>query len=463
MSTVLTEAAPAGGERIGLTLTDSSEHDNHGDDRNDEINKLDLSETLTKTNTLPTFIPPSVDPSPIPFEDDDDHENANVSPPSIMRETSARLEPQVNTDQAHVEALEDRVRDLEEKLSTLSMLLLQQNQRLSPRSQRKSPPSSPESMSQYDDSSSLSPPSTPFRSLASFATLPSSNVPVLESPTPVMSRRYRQSRGNSKTKNTNGDNNNLLSGFSLPYEHRSPRQHRTPSRHRRALSKNLSYHILHADDSELDFRGNRSTSSSDEEDRGSTTTNHDSTDDSFERTCQVPSLDSLPGSSRTSPILSKDPAIARVLSPEQVQQESLQSSQEMSSSQCSSSVDKKIEATVATPSLTEEVVQASGTRNRSGSIASLARNRSSSITSHNNTRPRSGSVNSSRHNTNHSVAASEMSNSETKHKKKKSNIKSKWLDYLNSVQESNYDTDKQMEGKKMSQVINGGGVSSVAV
>jgi len=32
-----------------------------------------------------------------------------------------------------------------------------------------------------------------------------------------------------------------------------------------------------------------------------------------------------------------------------------------------------------------------------------------------------------------------------KHKKKKSNIKSKWLDYLNSVQESNYDTDKQME------------------
>jgi hypothetical protein len=36
----------------------------------------------------------------------------------------------------------------------------------------------------------------------------------------------------------------------------------------------------------------------------------------------------------------------------------------------------------------------------------------------------------------------------TKHKKKRSNIKSKWLDYLNSVQESNYDTDKQMEGEK---------------
>jgi len=437
------EAAPAGGDGIGLALTVSSEHDNN----NDEIKKSDLSESLTKTNILPTFIPPSMDPSPIPFEDDHDHENANVSPPSIMRESSARLdqqEPQQNSDQAYAEALEERVRDLEEKLSTLSMLLLQQNQRLSPRSQRKSPPSSPESMSQYDDSSSLSPPSTPFRSLASFATIPSSNVPVLESPTPVMSRRYRQNRAKNKTNNTNGDNINLLSGFSLPYEHRSPRQHRTPSRHRRGLSKNLSYHILHSNDSELDLRANRSTSS-DEEDRGSSTTNHDSMDDSFERACQVPSLDSLPGSSRTSPILSKDPVVARVLSPEQAQQESLQSSQEMSSSQCSSSVDKKTETTVAAPPLMEEAVQASETRNRSGSIASLARKRSSSIASHNNTRPRSGSINSSRHTTNHSVAASEISNSENKHKKKKSNIKSKWLDYLNSVQESNYDTDKQME------------------
>ncbi len=440
MSTVLAQnPAAAGGEGVGLSITVSSEHDN-------DIKESDCTEPLT-TAPSPTFIPPSVDPSPIPFEVDEDDEHAQTPAPvsSIMREPSSPLHPSPRPPQAHVDALEERVRDLEEKLSTLSMLLLQQNQRLSP--QRKSPPSSPDSMSHSYDSSSLSPPTTPFRSLASFATIPSSNVPVLESPTPVMStssRRYRSDRGNNKSGKTNGDN--ILSGFSLPYEHRSPRQ-QTKKLPRRGLSKNLSYHILHSNDSELDFRNASGRNSSDEDDRGSSTTDHQ-TDDSFERACHVPSLDSLPGSSRTSPILSSDPVVARVLSPEQTSKP--QESLEMSSS---SSVEKK---TLSPPPLTSpsqsahsnaESVSKIKRRNRSNSFPIInMRNRSSSITSNNTSRISMSSKNNTAINNNNSM--SEISNSgDTKHKKKKSNIKSKWLDYLNSVQESNYDTDKQMEGK----------------
>mmetsp|Transcript_17618 Transcript_17618/g.43962 ORF Transcript_17618/g.43962 Transcript_17618/m.43962 type:complete len:826 (-) Transcript_17618:1419-3896(-) len=438
MSTVLAQnPAAAGGEGVGLSITISSEQDN-------DIKESDCTEPLT-TAPSPTFIPPSVDPSPIPFEVDEDDEHAQTPAPvsSIMREPSSPLHPSPRPPQAHVDALEERVRDLEEKLSTLSMLLLQQNQRLSP--QRKSPPSSPDSMSHSYDSSSLSPPTTPFRSLASFATIPSSNVPVLESPTPVMStssRRYRSDRGNNKSGKTNGDN--ILSGFSLPYEHRSPRQ-QTKKLPRRGLSKNLSYHILHSNDSELDFRNASGRNSSDEDDRGSSTTDHQ-TDDSFERACHVPSLDSLPGSSRTSPILSSDPVVARVLSPEQTSKP--QESLEMSSS---SSVEKK---TLSPPPLTSpsqsahsnaESVSKIKRRNRSNSFPIInMRNRSSSITSNNTSRISMSSKNNTAINNNNSM--SEISNSgDTKHKKKKSNIKSKWLDYLNSVQESNYDTDKQME------------------
>jgi hypothetical protein len=487
MATVTTKLKPppesAGGDGIGLSITVST--DQHDDET--------TTATTATTTMTPTYIPPSI-PSPIPFEEEDDAEinNINSTPrssteavqhhhqpiiSSIMREQS-RLEQQPpatvaktavapdNSDQAHVVALEDRVRDLEEKLSTLSMLLLQQNQRqqLSPRNNNyysnsnhhhhqnnnsnKSSSSSPDS-SACD--SSISPPTTPYRSLASFATIPSSNVPVLESPTPV-SRRYRNTSSGDYSQNS--DDHDRFCDFSLPYQQRqrSPR-HFTSRNHgnnnnnniniskiSQSLRSNLSYQILHAPNNELDLRisssssingGGSSLDTGSENDsalRSNSSSNINKTigtnlsnDESFEHACRVPTLDSLPGSSRTSPIQSKDPIVAGVLSPDSLV--NVKGGGSMGGSPHSS--------TTMPPApflgggkggdqqerdIKDATLKILGTSNSSGNI-------------------------------NSNSATNDGSEQGTKHKKKKSNIKSKWLDYLNSVQESNYDTDKQMEGK----------------
>ena len=472
MSAVVSEK-PTETESIGLCLTTSSDQqENRGSQNNNTPSEItELTNQIVndlKNGVLPTFIPPSVNPSPIPFDDNDDNNQGlalnETGPSSIMREPShldsqqqqsQRVSPK--PDEAHVEALEERVRDLEEKLSTLSMLLQQQNQRHATNSPR-TPlhhPSSPDSDSNGDDSSSMSSPATPFRSLASFATIPSSNVPVLESPTPVMSRRYR-----SKTNNTNDSSHrrnsqqDLLASFSMPYEHRSPEK---TKRHRRGLSKNLSYHILHASDRDhlIDSAGGGGVSS---DDGGNSSIEHQ-TDDSFERACQVPSLDSLPGSSRSSPILSRDPIVAGALSPIAKHQEDQQPLSSQAGSSSDSSVEKATNssssaAANAVENTNVETPQASETRDQSSSFSTIRRRRASSfsVTSTRNrsssfsTRNRSGSISSKNHASGNNNSLSEISNGETKHKKKKSNIKSKWLDYLNSVQDSTYDTDLQMEG-----------------
>ena len=439
MSTIVTQnpPAPAGGDGIGLSITVSSDQqESNGNDNcniidNETPELTDLFSTRSQNGTSPSFIPPSVNPSPIPFDDDDDdvddddgntYTTSNeIGPPSIMREPShLDSQPQQQqifgqASQAHTEVLEERVRDLEEKLSTLSMLLMQQNQNQRHSTSPKSQSHQPSSPGSYDDSCSLSPPTTPFRSLSSFATIRSSNVPVLESPTPI-SRRYRGSSNNNISSSNHQD---ALGDFYLPYEHRSPKQ-----KHNRNLSRgirnNLSYHILHAPDSELDTR-NPGLSS---DDGGSSIGNQ--TDDSFEKAYRVPTLDSLPGSSRTSPILSKDPIVAGILSP--IENDQLDGSQ--ASTSVSSSVDK------ANSSSTPEATQDSPTAHQNAETLQVSETKdSSNRTSSNN------------NNNNNNNSLSEISNSETtKHKKKKSNIKSKWLDYLNSVQDSNYDTDKQMEG-----------------
>ena len=456
----------AGGDGIGLSITVST--DQHEDDT--------TANTTTATTTTPTFIPPSI-PSPIPFEGEDDGEISNINNTprssteaaqqqqqptqhirtisSIMREQS-RLEQAApaaqkavvpdNSEQAHVVALEDRVRDLEVKLSTLSMLLLQQNQRqqLSPRnnnyySNNNQHQNNKSSLSSPDSSacdSSISPPTTPYRSLASFATIPTSNVPVLESPTPV-SRRYRNTSSSDYSQNS--DDHDRFGDF-----HFTSRNHgnnnNNISKISQSLRSNLSYQILHAPNNELDLRISSSSSVNDggssldagsENDSvlrninktiGSTNL---SNDDSFEHACRVPTLDSLPGSSRTSPIQSKDPIVAGVLSPDSLV--NVKGSGSVGGSPHSSTT------LPPTPFLGGD------NKNDIQQERDIASGKDVSLTILGTS------------NTSSNSATNDGSEQGSNHKKKKSNIKSKWLDYLNSVQESNYDTDKQMEGKKQHQ------------
>ena len=367
------------------------------------------------------------------------------------------------SDQADlIAALEDRVRDLEEKLSTLSMMLALQPQ--SPKQDRSvgfvrrsppvtstspSPPGSGGLSIDGTSSSGTSSPPVTFRSLASFATIPSSNVPVLESPTPVM----RGNRGRP--------------GFGKPV---SPSRYEAPdspgepvagNRPTRKINRNLSYRILHAPDSQLDLTSAFHGGTGDRSDTGSEETedpnrNHAkatddddtpdgspempirSADDSFEQACRVPTLDSLPGSSRTSPILSKDPAVNMVLSPDTVKDSNgAKKADGMPSPASFAGVTSpnggvndnnhdsrsSLRGTLATPPGTVRKSAASTTNSKNSATSAVANGiGAAAVTSE------SGSV--------------------SKAPKKKSNIKSKWLDYLNSVQDTNYDTDKQMEGKE---------------
>ena len=138
MTTVVTQpSAPAGGDGIGLSIAVST--DQHDDDNNDDDNDND-----NDSKSIASFLPPSVSSSPIPFQEEEQDEDVNThhnivveEPPiisSIMRQQSRvqkgadedeRVTESIEqSDQSHVAALEDRVRDLEEKLSTLSLLLL---------------------------------------------------------------------------------------------------------------------------------------------------------------------------------------------------------------------------------------------------------------------------------------------------------------------------------------------------
>lgn len=427
VTTIATSETITGGDGIGLSITVSSDGD--GDEKPDvtpRINNTATTRMAATTETKSSFIPSSVGYSHIPFEEQEvaDRENNNYTAQSTKREQTvvssimrehSRTEPSGSVqqetmqtiqqkkvpEQAHVVALEDRVRDLEVKLSTLSMLLLQQNQRHS--HHRK--PSSPESSI---GDSSASPPETPFRSL-SFATIPSSNVPVLDSPAPV-SRRYRKSGSAFDECSPSLEQN---------------RFRRRSSKMARGLRNNLSYRILHERDSMLDLRsvdgsGSDGGSSENEILRA----NQDSgngirSDDSFEKACRVPTLDSLPGSSRTSPILSQDQTINRLLTPDNLKD--IQSAKDFQ--------DKNELKTPSAPSLF-------------GNIP----NPTSSNSNINDRRTSFGKDVSSTSIPDISVANSAISDtSAIKRQKKASSIKSKWLDYLNSVQDSNYDTDKQME------------------
>lgn len=258
--------------------------------------------------------------------------------------------------------------------------------------------------------------------------IPSSSVPVLESPTPV-SRRYR-----SSNKSDFNGSDSFDDDCTLPYEERIRNRDKN-ALNRSTLRTNLSFHILHTRDSELDLRRNaRGGSNADDLVGGEdadvsnsklniagnglrTIQNHED----FDKSMRIPSLDSLPGSSRTSPIQSSDPAIAKVLSSESFISKKIEETEKQKN--------KNQPKCTANPPL--EASRPNKDREEASAIEGSATNR---------VRLRSMSISTSA-----SCNGKTSDGTTPKHQKKKSNIKSKWLDYLNSVQDANYDTDKQME------------------
>jgi hypothetical protein len=409
----------------------------------DEVQKQreeEADDHITMISTAATaatsFIPPSSS-SPISFRDEegDDNDNDNDrrqhSHPyreedphilsSIMRKQThtdkcgggrgggeeeglTELSPdQEKSEKSRVAALEERVRDLEEKLSTLSLLLLQP-QRIFPKYSQQQHHQSPENSSMKIDHSppspinsvrSVSPSSSPFRSLSSYTNIPLSTAPVLESPTPIAT--HYQSIDDDDDFKSNRDNCDC----SLPYE---DRRRQNKSRHR-GMRNNLSFQILHDNNDTLDLSG---VNSIDDDASGNIIRDASKLADAMLR---IPSLDSLPGSERTSPVphLPSSPVIAARLSPNA---SLLKEDKEKSFDNNGNSVNisTKLRALLSPP-----------------------------INKSNN-----------EHDDDKTTATKDADGDTPKHKKKKSNSKSKWLDYLNSVQESNYDTDKQMEGEKNS-------------
>lgn len=435
---------------------ESSESDSHSesslspttlDDEGQKQRKEEVDDRITMISTAATaadasFIPSSSS-SPISFrdeeEDGDDNDNDNdrrqhphlcreQDPPilcSIMRQQTqtdkcgggqggeeeelAELSPdQEKSEKSCVAALEERVRDLEEKLSTLS-LLLSQPQRMLPnysqQQQQQHHHQSPENNSMKINHSlpspinsvrSVSPSSSPFRSLSSYTNMPLSTAPVLESPTPIATHYQSIDDDDDDDFKSNRDNCDC----SLPYE---DRRRQNKSRHR-GMRNNLSFQILHGTNDTLDLSG---VNSIDTVASSNITRDASKLADAMLR---IPSLDSLPGSERTSPVplLPSSPVITARLS--------------------------------LNASLLKEDRENSS--NNNGNRVNISTKLRALLSPHIN-------KSNNEHDDDRTTAATKDADGDTpERKKKKSNMKSKWLDYLNSVQESNYDTDKQMEGKK---------------
>eukprot|EP00536_Pseudo-nitzschia_multiseries_P011624 jgi/Psemu1/67980/estExt_Genemark1.C_4060011 len=446
---------PPGGDGIGLSLTIEHDEIDHGTGTHLHEKRVGTTEitTPTATATPASFIPISVDSSPASFqkglhEEEVALKDSTSATPrtvhvesessllisSIMRQPSTTENgpdetkpPNGSTQQQHrspsqVAALEDRVRDLEEKLSTLSMILLRQSQ------QQQCP-------NREDNSiKSISPPTTPFRCIEPLESIDSSNNPVLESPTPVP-RSYRNK--------PNFDESDVFSNIPLPYQERRNRSDINNSNETYKLRNNLSYHILHASNSELDLRSCDGNSGNRDEDRTNHAADNSESDANgdgvgagnlhtihnnkeYDNAIRVPSLDSLPGSSRTSPIQSQNPVVAKVLSSENfISNQSEKTEYQINANNNSDSVGESPKFTF---------------RGSNFDTSSARKKRSESIGNDTTASVRtivgSGSGN---------TKVGDGTADTPKHQKKKSNIKSKWLDYLNSVQDAHYDTDKQME------------------
>jgi hypothetical protein len=175
-----------------------------------------------------------------------------------------------------------------------------------------------------------------------------------------------------------------------------------------------------------------------------------SNDDSFEHACRVPTLDSLPGSSRTSPIHSKDPIVAGVLSPDSLNVNDIDKGG--GAVGCSPNDTKMPPAPFGGGKGGDNTIQQQERDVVSGNVVS-GKDPSIKTVGISNSSSNIKINSNSNININSNSATNDGSEQGPKHKKKKSNIKSKWLDYLNSVQESNYDTDKQMEGKEQQSMI----------
>jgi hypothetical protein len=423
------------------------------DDEGQKQREEEADDHITMMSTAATegasFVPPSSS-SPISFRDeekegnDNDNDNDNDSDrrqhlnpyreedtpiiSSIMRQQTqtgkcgggggrgeeeelAELSPdQEISEKIRVTALEERVRDLEEKLSTLS-LLLSQSQRILPKhsqqQQQQQHHQSPENNfmkinhsppSPINSVRSISPSSSPFRSLSSYTNMPSSTAPVLESPAPMAT--HYQSINDDDDDDDDFKSNRVNCNCSLPYE---DRRRQNKSRHC-GMRNNLSFQILHGPNDTLDLSGVNSidvVASS-----GNIIRDQSKLADAMLR---IPSLDSLPGSERTSPVLHlpSSPVIAARLPP-------------------NGSL------------LKEDKEHCFGNNGNGDKISTKLRALLSPPLNKSN----------NEHNDDDKTTTVRDDGDTPKHKKKKSNIKSKWLDYLNSVQESNYDTDKQMEGKK---------------
>jgi len=132
---------------------------------------------------------------------------------------------------------------------------------------------------------------------------------------------------------------------------------------------------------------------------------------------RVPSLDSLPGSSRTSPVLTPSTVAATLLSSEP----------RLSKRDRENRVDGVINGLKCE-------------RNNNKAVADEASVTIIDTSSDNSFKKNTSSICENIHN-----STGSGDNINPKHTKKKSNIKSKWLDYLDSVQGTSYDTDKQME------------------
>mmetsp|Transcript_6507 Transcript_6507/g.7382 ORF Transcript_6507/g.7382 Transcript_6507/m.7382 type:complete len:835 (+) Transcript_6507:3-2507(+) len=374
----------------------------------------DLDAMDESTTMVPTVAPSNS--SPVLFsdkEDDDKYSEGSLRLSSIIRQQSrgekreegvpAKL--QTNREQSEkgrVVALEERVRDLEEKLSILSMLLSQPHRTISNhyRQQQQMPKNDSITMirSPLPSSSARSvSPSSPFRSLTSYSNMPSSTAPVLESPIPIATRYQR---------NDDLKSNHICNCHEFD---------ELPVRHNNKSRQNLSFQILHAPNDTLDLSGGNA-------DDASGYINDDPK--LVDAMMRIPSLDSLPGSARTSPVLLSSSFADARLSPDS----SLSKTDKESSCDNDNSGHTSINLTALSPPPNDSkcnIIERDDAKTKVKDVVTTVdkiSENSCSITSSN-------------------ISSSDI----PKNKKKKCNIESKWLDYLNSVQESNYDTDKQME------------------
>jgi hypothetical protein len=324
-----------------------------------------------------------IDLSPTKIEDNE----RMVQPPEVLTESSSSSESAViNPQQIYTNSLEERVRELEEKLATLSMIIQRQHRQLAGSPYRMSPPGSP---LPHDEQSS-----TDNSIMMSASTTPSG---LLDSPPPQ--------RFSSKGKHV----------------------------------RNLSFRVLHEEDFAKRRGPERSPPLASSDDEGGEGLTPDTPGGVFEElpTPENANLflpESLPGRSQ----ISNNSEVPTLHLPRPKSKTSFDGSDKVSPDINATIPQKFTEHTNSNGSGSKrDSLSMTKSSPSASSSAGISPEKTKSSSGSDFTKKRSNSVMSATSPFTSLHGLSSPSNS--------SSMKLKWLDYLNSVQESNYDTDKQME------------------